>query len=332
MVLVVQADVRNLQGAKLKAAFVAAQQQLRSLEQRLARPLPQQKKMGTVQASGAKARTRPADYLKAVAQAKEYIAAGDVFQVVLSQRYQVTPGVGAFEIYRALRRLNPSPYLYFLQMEDLCAFGSSPEMLVRVTAREGGSKVEYRPIAGTRPRSQDEAEDARLAEEMRNDAKEVAEHVMLVDLGRNDLGRVSQYGSVRVKQLMQVERYSHVMHLVSSLEATLRPDVSAVQALRACFPAGTLSGAPKVRAMQIIEELEPVRRGIYGGAVLYADARGNLDSCIAIRGMVLKGGKGFVQAGAGIVADSVPQMEAAECANKAGAVLRAVELARGGQR
>jgi anthranilate synthase component 1 len=267
-------------------------------------------------------------YLKAVAKAKEYIAAGDVFQVVLSQRYEVEPGAPPFQIYRVLRRLNPSPYLYFLQMGELVALGSSPEMLVRVTAQETGSRIQYRPIAGTRPRSQDEAADARLAEEMRNDAKEVAEHVMLVDLGRNDLGRVSQYGSVTVKELMKVERYSHVMHLVSALEATLRADVSAVQALRSCFPAGTLSGAPKVRAMEIIEELEPVRRGIYGGAVLYADARGNLDSCIAIRGMVLNGNKGYVQAGAGIVADSVPQKELEECANKAGAVLRAIDVAR----
>jgi anthranilate synthase component 1 len=195
---------------------------------------------------------------------------------------------------------------------------------VRVTGR----RVQYRPIAGTRPRSQDEAEDARLAEEMQADAKEVAEHVMLVDLGRNDVGRVSEYGSVQVKELMAVEKYSHVMHMVSALEGTLRQELNAIDALRACFPAGTLSGAPKVRAMEIIEELEPVRRGVYGGAVLYADARGNLDSCIAIRGMYLDGKKGYVQAGAGIVADSVAQKEFEECGNKAGAVLRAVELAR----
>jgi anthranilate synthase component 1 len=325
MVLVVQADVRGLRGAALKVAFVAAQKQLRSLEKRLARPLPKPARAAKG-SSRVRARTKPADYLKAVARVKEYIAAGDVFQVVLSQRFEVEPGVAPFEIYRALRRLNPSPYLYFLQMGDRCALGSSPEMLVKVSGR----RIQYRPIAGTRPRSQDEAEDARLAEEMRADAKEVAEHIMLVDLGRNDVGRVSEYGTVRVKELMTVEKYSHVMHLVSSLEGTLRKGLSAVQALRACFPAGTLSGAPKVRAMEIIEELEPVRRGVYGGAVLYADARGNLDSCIAIRGMYVDGRKGYVQAGAGIVADSVPQKEAEECANKAGAVLRAVELARAG--
>jgi anthranilate synthase component 1 len=334
MVLVVQSDVRGLRGEKLKGAYEAAQRQLRSLEKRLARPLPSEKKrvphFSTLR-RGFKItpRTKPLAYLKAVAKAKDYISAGDVFQVVLSQRYLVEPGLPPFEVYRALRRLNPSPYLYFLQMGDRVALGSSPEMLVRVTANPAGSKIEYRPIAGTRPRSQDEAEDARLGEEMRNDAKELAEHIMLVDLGRNDVGRVSEYGTVKVKELMTVEKYSHVMHLVSSLEGTLRKDLTAVQALRACFPAGTLSGAPKVRAMEIIEELEPVRRGVYGGAVLYADARGNLDSCIAIRGMYLDGAKGYVQAGAGIVADSDPQRELEECANKAGAVLRAVELARG---
>jgi anthranilate synthase component 1 len=331
MVLVVQADVRGLHGEKLKAAYEAAQRQLRSLEKRLARPMPLAKKMRVPHVSILRrgteitSRTRPSTYLKAVARAKEYISAGDVFQVVLSQRYELEPGVPPFEIYRSLRRLNPSPYLYFLQMGERVALGSSPETLVRVTGR----KIEYRPIAGTRPRSADDAEDARLAEEMRGDPKEVAEHVMLVDLGRNDVGRVSEYGSVKVKELMAVEKYSHVMHLVSSLEGTLRKELTAIDALRACFPAGTLSGAPKVRAMEIIEELEPVRRGVYGGAVLYADARGNLDSCIAIRGMYLDGGKGYVQAGAGIVADSMPQKEAEECANKAGAVLRAVELSRG---
>jgi anthranilate synthase component 1 len=206
--------------------------------------------------------------------------------------------------------------------------GSSPEMLVRVTSAEAGSKIEYRPIAGTRPRSADEAEDARLAEEMRGDEKEVAEHVMLVDLGRNDVGRVSEYGSVKVREQMAVERYSHVMHLVSAIEGRLRKELTAVDALRACFPAGTLSGAPKVRAMEIIEELEPARRGLYGGSVLYADFSGNLNSCIAIRSMLIEGKRGYIQAGAGIVADSVPEKEYEECVNKAQAVVRAVERAR----
>jgi anthranilate synthase component 1 len=269
-------------------------------------------------------RTRRQDFLRNVERCKEYIAAGDIFQVVLSQRLDFTPGVAPFDLYRALRQVNPSPYLYFLRMNDTHILGSSPEMLVRVT----GHKLEYRPIAGTHPRGHDEAEDQRLEEKMRSDEKERAEHVMLVDLGRNDLGRVSEYGSVKVKDLMYVERYSHVMHLVSALEGTLRPDLSALDAFAACFPAGTLSGAPKVRAMQIIEELEPTRRGIYGGSVLYADFAGNLDSCIGIRTMLMQGKKAYLQAGAGIVADSDPASEFQESMNKAQALLRAVEKAR----
>jgi len=217
--------------------------------------------------------------------------------------------------------------MYFLRMEDLTILGSSPEMLVRVTGR----KLEYRPIAGTRKRGKDEAEDLRLEHELRNDEKERAEHVMLVDLGRNDVGRVSEFGSVKVRDLMFVERYSHVMHLVSSVEGTLREGLSPVDAFAACFPAGTLTGAPKVRAMEIIEEVEPVRRGIYGGSVLYADFAGNLDSCIAIRTMLMKGKKAYVQAGAGIVADSIPESEYQECLNKTRALVRAVELARSGE-
>jgi anthranilate synthase component 1 len=270
------------------------------------------------------ARTRREDFLRGVERCKQYIAAGDIFQVVLSQRLDFTPGVAPFDLYRALRQVNPSPYLYFLQMEGTHILGSSPEMLVRVTGR----KLEYRPIAGTHPRGQDEAEDQRLEQRMRNDEKERAEHVMLVDLGRNDLGRVSEYGSVKVKDLMYVERYSHVMHLVSALEGTLHKDLDALDALAACFPAGTLSGAPKVRAMQIIEELEPTRRGIYGGSVLYADFAGNLDSCIGIRTLLMQGKKAYLQAGAGIVADSDPPTEYQESMNKAQALLRAVEMAR----
>lgn len=269
--------------------------------------------------------TRREAFLEGVKQCKDYIAAGDIFQVVLSQRLDFVPEVAPFDLYRALRQVNPSPYLYFLQMNGTHILGSSPEMLVRVTGR----KLEYRPIAGTHPRGRDEAEDAKLEQQMRNDEKERAEHVMLVDLGRNDLGRVSEYGSVKVKDLMYVERYSHVMHLVSALEGTLRKDLDALDAFAACFPAGTLSGAPKVRAMQIIEELEPTRRGIYGGSVLYADFAGNLDSCIGIRTMLMKGKKAYLQAGAGIVADSDPAAEFQESMNKAQALLRAVEMARG---
>ena len=271
------------------------------------------------------AATRRETFLRNVERCKEYIAAGDIFQVVLSQRLDFTPAVAPFDLYRSLRQVNPSPYLYFLRMGDTHILGSSPEMLVRVTGR----RLEYRPIAGTHPRGRDEAEDLRLEQQMRTDEKERAEHVMLVDLGRNDLGRVSEYGSVKVKDLMYVERYSHVMHLVSALEGTLRPDLDALDAFAACFPAGTLSGAPKVRAMQIIEELEPTRRGIYGGSVLYADFAGNLDSCIGIRTLLMQGKKAYLQAGAGIVADSDPASEFQESMNKAQAVLRAVERARG---
>jgi anthranilate synthase component 1 len=223
--------------------------------------------------------------------------------------------------------------MYFLRLnvdtakdaKPIHIVGSSPELLVRVHGRE----VEYRPIAGTRPRSEDEAEDRRRGDDLLADAKEVSEHIMLVDLGRNDVGRVSDFGTVKVRDLMIVERYSHVMHLVSSIEGRLRPELSAVDALRSCFPAGTLSGAPKVRAMEIIEELEPTRRGIYGGGICYADYSGNLDSCIAIRSMLVKDGVGYIQAGAGIVADSVPEREYEECLSKAQAVIRAVERARG---
>jgi len=270
--------------------------------------------------------TRREAFLHGVERCKEYIAAGDIFQVVLSQRLDFIPGVSPFDLYRALRQVNPSPYLYFLRSGETHILGSSPEMLVRVTGR----KLEYRPIAGTHPRGRDEAEDARLEHQMRHDEKERAEHVMLVDLGRNDLGRVSEYGSVNVKDLMYVERYSHVMHLVSALEGTLRQNLDAIDAFAACFPAGTLSGAPKVRAMQIIEELEPTRRGIYGGSVLYADFAGNLDSCIGIRTMLMQGKKAYLQAGAGIVADSDPASEFQESMNKAQALLWAVEMARGG--
>ncbi|MFZ0731322.1 MAG: anthranilate synthase component I [Candidatus Sulfotelmatobacter sp.] len=312
-----------------RRAYDRALRDLAALERKLASGLSPalwrksaRKKPGKLNVHAA---TRREAFLDGVKRCKEYIAAGDIFQVVLSQRLDFVPEVAPFDLYRALRQVNPSPYLYFLQMNGRHILGSSPEMLVRVTGR----KLEYRPIAGTHPRGRDEAEDAQLEQKMRNDEKERAEHVMLVDLGRNDLGRVSEYGSVKVKDLMYVERYSHVMHLVSALEGTLRKDLDALDAFAACFPAGTLSGAPKVRAMQIIEELEPTRRGIYGGSVLYADFAGNLDSCIGIRTLLMKGKKAYLQAGAGIVADSDPATEFQESMNKAQALLRAVEMARG---
>lgn len=258
-----------------------------------------------------------------VLKAKEYIKAGDIFQVVLSQRYEVDVPKNPFTVYRALRVINPSPYMFFLKINDFVITGASPEMLVKVM----GKRLEYRPIAGTRRRGTTEKEDLALMEELKLDEKERAEHIMLVDLGRNDLGRVSEFGSVRVKDLMFVEKYSHVMHLVSSLQSRLRDDLDRFDAFVSCFPAGTVSGAPKVRAMQIIEELEPTRRGVYAGAIAYLDFSGNLDSCIALRTLVFKNGKAFIQVGAGIVADSVPEREYQETVSKAMAMVRAIELA-----
>jgi anthranilate synthase component I len=307
-------------------AYARALRDIAAIERRLAAGAKVAKSKPITSKLKVRAGTPKAQYMRNVERAKEYIAAGDVFQVVPSQRIDFEPGVSPFNLYRALRTVNPSPYLYFLRMGETHVLGSSPEMLVRVS----GSKLEYRPIAGTRPRGKDESEDARFEEEMRTDEKERAEHVMLVDLGRNDLGRVSEYGSVKVRELMYVERYSHVMHLVSALEGKLRPQLDAIDAFAACFPAGTLSGAPKVRAMQIIEELEPTRRGVYGGSVLYADFAGNLDSCIAIRTLLMRGKHAYLQAGGGVVADSDPAKEFAESQNKARALLRAVDLARRG--
>lgn len=266
---------------------------------------------------------RRPEYLAAVRKAKEFIRAGDIFQVVISQRFSAKTQAPPFEVYRALRALNPSPYLFYLQMNDVSIVGSSPEMLVKVQGRD----VYYRPIAGTLPRGQDDAEDRRFEQKMLASEKERAEHIMLVDLGRNDLGRVCEYGTVKVEQLMTVERFSHVMHLVSSLRGRLREDVDCFDALMACFPAGTVSGAPKVRAMEIIEDLERTRRGIYAGGVLYMDFAGNLDSCIALRTMVVKNGVAHVQAGGGIVADSTPAGEYQETLNKSRALLTALETA-----
>ncbi|MGB7925749.1 MAG: anthranilate synthase component I family protein [Pyrinomonadaceae bacterium] len=262
----------------------------------------------------------------AVRSVKERIAAGDCYQVVLSQRFTRKVTVDAISIYRALRATNPSPYMYFFRLGDEAIIGASPEMLVRCR----GQRLDYRPIAGTRKRGATEAEDWMLGEEMRTDEKEIAEHMMLVDLGRNDLGRVADYGSVEVGELMSVERYSHVQHLVTSLRARLRDGLDRFDALAACFPAGTVTGAPKVRAMEIIRELEPDRRGIYAGAIAYMDYADNLDSCIAIRTIVLKDSQACAQAGAGIVADSVPEREYEETVNKARALVRAIEMAERG--
>ena len=310
----------------LKAKYDAAIRQLDRLERQILRPLRLPRFRRPAGPLRVRHNMTGARYEAMVEQAKEYIRAGDVFQVVLSQRLEVPVRVPPFEVYRALRVVNPSPYMYFLRLGDSTVLGSSPEMLVKVTGRE----VEYRPIAGTRPRGENEEDDQRLEAELRSDEKERAEHIMLVDLGRNDIGRVCEFSTVRPKEVMFVERYSHVMHLVSSIQGRLRPEADSYSTLAACFPAGTLSGAPKVRAMEIIDELEPTRRGLYGGSVLYLDFSGNLNSCIVIRPVLIKDPKPSLQAGAGIVADSVPAREYQESMNKAQAVLKAFAMAEEG--
>jgi anthranilate synthase component 1 len=313
----------------LRAKYDAAVHEIKRTKRRLEEPVAAERPK-----KEAKRKRRPplrvksnferGEYLDLVRKAKAYIRAGDIFQVVLSQRFSAKTQADPFEVYRELRVLNPSPYPFYLQMNDVYIVGTSPEMLVKVQGRD----VFYRPIAGTQPRGKDEAEDLRLEKEMLASEKERAEHIMLVDLGRNDLGRVCEYGTVKVEQLLAVERFSHVMHLVSSLRGRLREDVDCFDALMACFPAGTVSGAPKVRAMEIIEELERTRRGIYAGGVLYLDFAGNLDSCIALRTMVLKNGVAYIQAGGGIVADSTPEGEYQESVNKSKALLTALEYAQ----
>jgi anthranilate synthase component 1 len=262
-------------------------------------------------------------FMEAVDKSKEYIMAGDIIQVVLSQRFEGDLYAEPFNIYRALRIINPSPYMYFLNIGDAYLVGSSPEILVRLE----GSKIILRPIAGTRRRGDTEEEDLELEKELKNDPKEIAEHIMLVDLGRNDVGRVAEVGSVKVTELMEVERYSHVMHLVSNVEGKLKKGLDAFHVLSACFPAGTVTGAPKVRAMEIIEELEPIKRGPYAGAVGYISYSGNMDTCITIRTLIIKDKKLYVQAGAGIVADSKPENEYEETVNKAMGMMKAVEMA-----
>jgi anthranilate synthase component I len=325
--------VRNVYtggNGSLRAKYNAAAREIRNTRKLLEQPAEAEKPKKVSKNAPLRVTSNfsKAEYMAAVRKAKQYIRAGDIFQVVLSQRFSAKTKAEPFRIYRELRALNPSPYLFYLQMNDVCVVGSSPEMLVKVQGRD----VFYRPIAGTLPRGKDEAEDQRLEKEMLASEKERAEHIMLVDLGRNDLGRVCDYGTVKVEQLMSVERFSHVMHLVSSLRGRLREDVDCFDALMACFPAGTVSGAPKVRAMQIIEELERTRRGIYAGGVLYMDFAGNLDSCIALRTMVIKNGVAHVQAGGGIVADSTPEGEYQESVNKSKALLNALEAAHRGHR
>jgi anthranilate synthase component 1 len=314
-------------GSDPDAAYAAAVRRLEAEVARLRRALPWEDPVaGPAPPEPASTVTRE-EFCRSVARAKELIRAGDIFQVVLSHRMSSKVSRPAFEAYRALRVTNPSPYMYFLRLGDFALVGSSPEVLVRRT----DGAVEVRPIAGTRPRGRNADEDQALEQELRASDKERAEHVMLVDLGRNDVGRVAEYGTVETNEYMAVERYSQVMHLVSNVRGRARPELEALDIVRACFPAGTVSGAPKVRAMEIIDELEPVRRGVYAGAVGHFDYHGNLDLCIAIRTLVYANGQAHWGAGAGIVADSEPEREWEETLNKGRALWLAVQRAERGQ-
>ena len=314
------------EGCDLEACYALALARIRFLEAELRRQLSEAPPAPGAEVSFRSNISQPA-FENAVRRAKDYITAGDIFQVVLSQRFETEIESDPFTVYRALRYVNPSPYMYFIRLGDVAIVGSSPEMLVRVEGR----RAETHPIAGTRPRGMTAEADAKLADELRANEKERAEHVMLVDLGRNDLGRVSAYGSVQVPQYMALERYSHVMHLVSRVVGELTDDHDRLDALAACFPAGTVSGAPKIRAMEIIDELEPTRRGIYAGAVGYVDFAGHLDCCITIRTIVMRDGRAWVQAGAGIVADSDPTAEYEETRAKASALFGALRMAESGR-
>jgi anthranilate synthase component 1 len=309
-----------------ETAYTDACRRVDALVERLESPL-HDPRMSDINITGStsiayESNFRQADFEAAIRKCVEYIQAGDIFQVVISQRLKVHVDAPPFEIYRTLRVVNPSPFMFFLRTPSVTLVGSSPEIMVRVD----DGVVTVRPLAGTRPRGHTEEEDRRLAEELLADPKERAEHVMLVDLGRNDVGRVAEYRSVKVTDVMTIERYSHVMHISSNVEGKLAADTTAFDALRYCLPAGTVSGAPKVRAMEIIDEIEPHRRGPYAGAVGYVDFNGNMDTCIALRTIVVIGQDAYVQAGAGIVADSVPENEYQETLNKARGLLKAIEI------
>jgi anthranilate synthase component 1 len=320
----------HIKGRSVEVAYGEAVKKINNLVRKLKAGIKIQGSRGTWK-SKAKAHTLTSNftqpqYEQAVLQAKEYIKAGDIFQVVPSQRFQTKISAEPYEIYRALRLINPSPYMYFLRCGDTTVVGASPEVMVRLE----GNRIELRPIAGTRRRGVDEEEDKSLAEELLADPKERAEHIMLVDLGRNDVGRVSEPGSVNVSEFMVIERYSHVMHIVSNVRGRLSEENDAYDVIRACFPAGTVSGAPKIRAMQIIDELEPTKRGPYAGAIGYFGFSGNMDTCITIRTLVIKNSVAYIQAGGGVVADSEPAAEYQETVNKAKAMMRAVEMAEKG--
>ncbi len=322
--LLIVSNVLPEEYGSVEEAYAKAVADIEALESVLRRPLPvQPAPPASAQAVEWSSNFTEDGFKAAVEACKEYIRAGDAFQIVPSQRFSARPGVEGLQIYRALRSINPSPYMYYLDYGDFEIIGASPETLVKVSA----GMAETKPIAGTRPRGKDEAEDKALQEELLADAKELAEHLMLVDLGRNDIGRISEIGSVSVTEFMSIQHLSHVMHIVSVVKGRLRSDVHPLDALMSCLPAGTLSGAPKIRAMEIIDELEPTARGLYGGAICYMDFRGNLDSCIAIRTMMLKDGVAYVQAGGGVVADSNPQLEFEETRHKARALIQAVEFA-----
>jgi anthranilate synthase component 1 len=323
--ILIIANARVTADEDLEALYQFACAKIQFLERELERGLSQPEP-GARPTPAIRANQTKETFEAGVRTIKERIAAGDIYQAVLSQRFETDVTADPFTVYRALRHVNPSPYMYFIRMGGLAIVGSSPEMLVRVEGR----RAETHPIAGTRPRGTNDDEDLRLAEELKRNEKERAEHVMLVDLGRNDLGRVCEYGSVRVPQYMALERYSHVMHLVSTVDGRLAEDCDRLDALVACFPAGTVSGAPKIRAMQILSELEPTRREIYAGAIGYLDFAGNLDFCIAIRTIIIRDGKAYIQAGAGIVADSNPAAEYEETRDKARALLQALAMAEAG--
>src|SRR3954464_1968068 len=323
--ILIIANARVTADEDLSALYQFACAKIQFLERELERGLSQAESPSAA-APAIRSNMERATYEAGVRSIKERIAAGDIYQAVLSQRFEADVTADPFTVYRALRHVNPSPYMYFIRMGGLAIVGSSPEMLVRVEGR----RVETHPIAGTRPRGQNEDEDLRLAEELKRNEKERAEHVMLVDLGRNDLGRVCEFGTVKVPQYMALERYSHVMHLVSTVDGRLAEGRDHLDALVACFPAGTVSGAPKIRAMQILSDLEPTRRDLYAGAVGYIDFAGNLDFCIAIRTITIRNGKARVEAGAGIVADSNPAAEYEETRDKARALLTALAMAEAG--
>ncbi len=324
--ITVVTPVRPEAGVSAKTALARASERLAAMVDALEQPLDHAAANGKAGAVAAlpTSNTTPAEYERMVRAAKDYIAAGDIFQVVLSQRFEAPFELPPFSLYRALRRVNPSPYLYFLDLGEFAVAGSSPEILVKVT----GGTVTIRPIAGTRPRGATPHEDAALEAELLADPKERAEHLMLLDLGRNDVGRVAQIGTVKVTDQFFIERYSQVMHIVSNVEGTLADEHDAIDALAAGFPAGTVSGAPKVRAMEIIDELEKDKRGLYAGAVGYFSAAGEMDTAIVLRTALIKDAMMYVQAGAGIVADSDPKSEQQECVNKAKALFRAAEEAR----